>query len=193
MQLTLKLGSCATHMTHFNWRIVNFNSISQIFLSDYTDTQPQASRLSLIFSIFVLVFSASSDRRALVRRNLRRPRAAAVSLTGPTGQPLSLSLLKPASQPEVLTGKSLWGRMDGGHTSVFLRTSNRQENPATHCTWPTSLFLFIRFWFWIFFFFFLCWILGFQKGVFGWFFLVLERLVWFLFFFGLRKVAFLWF
>ena len=40
---------------------------------------------------------------------------------------------------EVLTGKSLWGGMDGSHTSVFLKTSDRQENPATHCIWPASL------------------------------------------------------
>nr|POE81757.1 hypothetical protein CFP56_19957 [Quercus suber] len=56
------------------------------------------------------VWAANSDRQAPVRLNLQRPRAAATDFTGPTGQPLSFSLLKLfklASQPEVLIGKSL--------------------------------------------------------------------------------------
>ena len=126
-------------MTHFNWRVVNSNNVSQIFFSDYTDTQPQASRLSLIFSIFVLVFSASSDRRALVRRNLRRPRAAAAGLTGPTGQPLSLSLLKPASQLEVLTGKSLWVGMDDGHMQQPSISPDHISIPPLHPLPPSLI------------------------------------------------------
>ena len=69
MQLTLKLGIMCKILTK---ELVTLTVLAKFSSQTYTDTQPPASRLSLIPSTFILVFSANSDRRALVRRNRRR-------------------------------------------------------------------------------------------------------------------------
>ena len=171
-----------------------------------------ASCLSLISSTFVLVFSANSYRQALVRRNRRRPRATATDLTGPTGQPLSFSRSSNPSnprfnlsfwgsnrqelvrqngrQPHLCFSQNLRSTRESSHplhmaslsfysnpplSSLFLSYPSSQTNkriwpPTAHVVPPLILPH------------------PFSQGD-GWFFLVLERIVWFFFFFFLVVVV----
>ena len=124
------------------WPILTEELLTLTVLATFSSQTHTASRLSLISSTFVLVFSANSDRQALVRWNQRRPRVAAADLTRPTGQPLSLSLLKllkPESQPKVLIGKSLWDGMDSGHMQQPLISLDHISIPPLHPLLPSLI------------------------------------------------------
>ena len=130
-------------MTHFNWRAVNPNSISHSFFSNTHILMPLSHLLHLCLGFLSKLRLASSCEEKSTaatcssRQSHRTKWIALLSLT-----PQTPKTRVSTWGSEVLTGKSLWGGMDGGHTFVFLRTSNWQENPATHCTWPAPLFLF---------------------------------------------------
>ena len=100
---------------------------------------PHASRLSLIPSTFVLVFSANSDRRALVRRNLRwrfwSARACEAEWTAATPLFFSEPQIGKRIRPPTAHGQPL--------SSLFLsypssQTSKRIRPPTAHVV-PLSI------------------------------------------------------